>query len=342
MVMNNKKIRTIVYIGILSLLGVCSYILLIRFTNLPISLIYPWGYAFSILSFNIVGFSLIRSSEVFEKRKVVAHNKLLTTTTYYAFVAIILLLLNYGLLIIAKSLAGDRQPFLFPNDGTIFLIIIWLAELVVFGLLLANRSMRQAIEYERKSALMQEQSDKAKYVALQNQLNPHFLFNTLNTLISEIEYNPQNATIFARKLSDVYRYVLQVQQRPLVSLREELEFASSFIFLHQVRLGNNINYNVTVADNYLDAELPPLTLQLLIENAIKHNVITKKRPMTIDVIIDNHFLVVHNTYDPKPVSESTSTGLKNLSTRCKMIFGIDIEYYHIDKLFTVKVPIIYE
>lgn len=340
--MNNKKIRTVVYIGILSLLGVCSYVLLVRFTNLPISFSYPWGYTFSILSFNVVGFSLIRSSEMFEQRKIVARNKLLTSALYYAFVAFILFLLNYGLLIIAKALAGDRQPFLFPNDGSIFLTIVWLAELVAFGLLLANRSMRHAIVSERKSAILQEQNDKAKYVALQNQLNPHFLFNTLNTLISEIEYNPENASQFARKLSDVYRYVLQVQQRPLVSLREELEFADSFIFLHQVRLGNNIHYRVNIDDNYIDAELPPLTLQLLIENAIKHNVITKNRPMTIDVHVENQYLVVNNTYDPKPANESTGMGLLNLSTRCSMIFGRDIEYYNTDKIFTVKVPIVYE
>ncbi len=342
MVTNNNKISTVLYIGIFSLLGISSYVLLVRFTDLPIFISYPWGYAFSVLSFNVVGFSLIRSSEFFERKKIVARNKILTTAVYYAFVAFILFLLNYGLLIIAKAFAGDRQPFIFPNDGNIFLIVVWLAELVVFGLLLTNRSMRYVMISERNTALLQEKSDKAKYVALQNQLNPHFLFNTLNALISEIEYNPKNASLFARKLSDVYRYVLQVQQRPLVSLREELAFAASFIFLHQVRLGNNIHYNVKIEANYLDAELPPLTLQLLIENAIKHNVITESRPMTIEVNIENDFLVVSNTYDPKPVIESTGMGLKNLSSRCNMMFGRDIEYDNTDKVFTVKVPIIYE
>ena len=330
------------YISILSLLGVFTYVLLVQYTNLPISLSYLWGYAYSILSFNVVGLSIIRSSQWFERKRILSRNKWLTTLTYYAFIAIIFMLLNYGLLIIAKVMAGDKHPFIFQKEGNVLLIIMFLAELVVFGLLLSNRSMRYAILSERKSAQLQEQNNKAQYAALQNQLNPHFLFNTLNTLISEIEYNPKNASQFARKISDVYRYVLQVQQRPLVSLREELEFASSFIFLHQVRLGNNIHYHVNVADSYLDAELPPLTLQLLIENAIKHNVITKNRPMTIDVSIDNQHLVVHNTYDPKPVSESTGMGLINLSTRYSMIFGRDIEYYNTDNKFTVKVPIVYE
>ena len=109
------------------------------------------------------------------------------------------------------------------------LITIWLVELVVLGLLLANRSTQKALRLQQRAAVLQAENDTARYTALQSQLNPHFLFNSLNTLIAEIEYNPQNAVHFTKHLSSVYRYVLQSQDKTLVTLGEELEFIRSYL-----------------------------------------------------------------------------------------------------------------
>ena len=126
-----------------------------------------------------------------------------------------------------------------------------------------------------------------RYAALQNQLNPHFLFNSLNTLISEIEYAPKNAILFTQRLSDVYRYILQSQQQRLVTIESELSFIDSYIFLHKVRLGDCIRIeNRIEADNY-DLKLPSLTLQLLVENVIKHNIINMDMPMNILIDYDS-------------------------------------------------------
>ena len=179
--------------------------------------------------------------------------------------------------------------------------------------------------------------------ALQNQLNPHFLFNSLNTLIAEIEYNPSNAVRFTKHLSSVYRYVLQSQDKTLVPLNEELDFMKSYLFLHEVRLGNCISCECLVPDDYSDAMLPPLTLQLLVENVIKHNSITSGKPMRIHINIENNYLIVSNPIQPKKSNDSSSgVGLNNLSNRCKLMLGEEIIVIKENNSFTVKVPLGYE
>ena len=143
----------------------------------------------------------------------------------YIGVMLLFLLLNYGLLVAAKLMGRAENPFTFQIGGIRILLVVWLVELVILGLLLANRSIKNALRLQQKAAQLQKENNAARYTALQNQLNPHFLFNSLNTLIAEIEYNPSNAVRFTRNLSDVYRYVLQSQDKTLITLGEELELS---------------------------------------------------------------------------------------------------------------------
>lgn len=158
-------------------------------------------------------------------------------------------LLNYGLLVSAKLLAGASRPFTFYAGGKFVLVLVWLVELVILGLLLAFRAIREMLRLQQHTAALQEENNTARYVALQNQVNPHFLFNSLNTLIAEIEYNPRNAVEFTRNLSNVYRYVLQCQDKTLVTLGDELDFLDAFLFLHKVRLGDCITCDIEVPDD---------------------------------------------------------------------------------------------
>lgn len=189
---------------------------------------------------------------------------------------------------------------------------------------------------------MQTENDTARYAALQSQLNPHFLFNSLNTLIAEIEYNPGNAVRFTKHLSSVYRYVLQCQDKTLVTLAEELEFLQSYLFLHEVRLGDCISCNRCIPSGYTGCMLPPLTLQLLAENVINHNSITLSKPMKIEICLEEEYLVVSNPIQPKKSHESPGVGLKNLSNRCLLMLGKEIIIQREEKVFTVKVPLLYE
>lgn len=259
----------------------------------------------------------------------------------YVIVSAILFVINYGLMMTAKLLMDMERPFSLTSGLRIF-IIVWLVELVIVNMLLVNRSMIDTLKLQRRTAYLQEENNKAKYTALQNQLNPHFLFNSLNTLIAEIEYNSPNAVSFTRHLSDVYRYVLRCQSSPFVTLKEELEFMDSYVFLHQVRLGDCIVIDNNLPESISGYKIVPLTLQLLVENVIKHNSIGLHRPMTISLEIADQMLIVTNMINPKINENSTGIGLHNLSNRCKLQLDKDIEIIKTNEQFVVKVPLLYE
>lgn len=157
-------------------------------------------------------------------------------------------------------------------------------------------------------------------------------------LIAEIEYNPRNAVSFTQKLSNVYRYVLQCQDKPLVALKEELEFPEAYLFLHKVRLGNCISCDTEIPAAVRQRLLRLLTLQLLAENVLKHNAVSSARPMNIRIGVSGEWLVVSNRIHPKKSNPSPEIGLRNLSNRCRLITGKEIEISTEAGLFTVKIP----
>ena len=199
-----------------------------RIRSFPIScwliiLSYPRCQIYSILkellSFyllsNILGYStLLRLSSWLNNQYALNLRKRWKIITIYIAVTLLFFLLNYSLLIIGKLLVGSYNIFIFPNGGWRILILVWLVELVIVGLLLSNRSIQNTLKLQQEAAELQKENNTARYAALQNQLNPHFLFNSLNTLIAEIEYNPSNTVRFTKHLSSVYRYVLQVRIKP--------------------------------------------------------------------------------------------------------------------------------
>ncbi|MFT6003093.1 MAG: two-component system LytT family sensor kinase [Bacteroidia bacterium] len=184
---------------------------------------------------------------------------------------------------------------------------------------------------------------KADYRVLQNQVNPHFLFNSLNVLISEIKHNPKKAVEFTRKLSKVYRYVLQSKNYELITLEKELKSIESFIYLHKVRIGNALEYSTTISEETLQMLLPPMTLQILLENAIKHNVANEENVLKISILshIDNKLIVINNLRKIENVS-STYTGLSNLSKRFELLNKDGFSYGEQEDKFVVTVPLINE
>lgn len=341
----DAKWNTVLYGLLFSGLGVFSFVLLVNYSNLPPQVadkIYSLqSLFFFVTAFNILGYSTLRISSWMNNQYAQNISKRWKIVAVYALVMLTFLLINYGLLVVAKMLVGASKPFIFPNGGIRILIVVWLVQLVILGLLLANRSIQSALILQQKAAELQKENNTARYTALQNQLNPHFLFNSLNTLIAEIEYNPQNAVNFTKNLSSVYRYVLQCQHKTLVTLSEELEFMESYLFLQGVRIGNSITWNTRIPPGYFESMLPPLTLQLLVENVIKHNSITMSKPMEINISIENKYLIVSNLIRPRKSCESSGFGLQNLSNRCKMMLGEEITVLNEDGIFTVKVPLQY-
>lgn len=327
-------------------LGVFSYLLLVNYTDLPARVVDVLHSArailFFVIAFNILGYFTIKISSWVNNQYALNIRKKWKVVSIYVLVMLLFLLLNYSLSVSAKLLANAANPFTFPNGGLGVLFSVWLVELVILGLLLANRSIHEAMQLQHRAAVLQEENNIAHYTALQSQLNPHFLFNSLNTLIAEIEYDPTNAVSFTRNLSNVYRYVLQCQDKALVPVAEELAFMKAYLFLHEVRLGDCITSEVEVPADCMDCLVPPLTLQLLVENIIKHNSITASKPLTIHIRVEGDYLIVSNAIHAKQSATSSGIGLKNLSNRCKLILGKEIIIENDEKVFTVKVPLSYE
>lgn len=183
----------------------------------------------------------------------------------------------------------------------------------------------------------------AKFDALKNQLDPHFLFNSLNVLTSLIEENPEAATRFTTSLSKVYRYVLEQKNKELVTLEEELKFAELYMSLLAVRFEDSIVFTMPAQVEDSQAKVVPLSLQLLLENAVKHNQVMPSKKLHISISEENGNLVVTNNSQPKQVlKESTGFGLRNIRDRYALLTKRPVQVKKNEKEFIVSIPIITE
>lgn len=181
----------------------------------------------------------------------------------------------------------------------------------------------------------------AEFETLKSQINPHFLFNSLNTLTSLIEEQPDIATEFIQKLSGVYRYVLTQKDKDLVSLHDELQFVKSYIYLNQIRFGKNLYVKISVDPGVQDRKLVTLSLQMLIENAIKHNIISAQKPLTIRIETQGHRVVVSNNLQRKQVmNESNGIGLNNIVHRYHLLCREPVEITDTGSCFEVSLPLL--
>lgn len=182
----------------------------------------------------------------------------------------------------------------------------------------------------------------AELTALKNQIDPHFIFNSLNTLSYLISSNPSDARLYNDTLAKVYHYILFNREKNFVLLREEIEFVSNFFFLLKIRFGDAINMVVKI-DNLESEELyiPPISLQILLENAIKHNELNCEAPLTIDVQVTSSAVVIKNKILKKMYSPAgTGSGLANLDNRYKLLTSKNILVYKDADYFTVKLPVL--
>lgn len=303
-----------------------------------------WSFLLILTAFNIVGFGVLMIHK-WQKRSflflVKQKEKLIMDCI---LTAILLFLMNYLVWSVGKSVLEIPAPFSLKGNGLQVIVLVWLIEMIVTNLTLTINFYRQLVILHERAEKFEESSIKAQYDALQNQLNPHFLFNSLNTLISEIEYDTKTAVLFTQRLSDVYRYILQNQQQRLVTFESELAFIDSYIFLHKVRLGDCIRIDNRVGKENNELKMPSLTLQLLVENVIKHNIINAEYPMIIRFDHDqaDDRLIVTNEIRIKPNVITTGVGLKNLSLRYRLICDRDVLIENDEKCFTVKIPLLHD
>lgn len=192
-----------------------------------------------------------------------------------------------------------------------------------------------------KSETLERELSQVRFEVLKNQINPHFMFNSLNVLSGLIEKDVAKAQLFIDEFAHIYRYVLETIEKPVVSLNEELDFIRSYIFLQQIRYGESLSFKVNLPADLLGMLLPPLSLQLVLENAIKHNIVNQSQPLNIDISHDSSWLIVKNNMQRK-ISSNVSTGLgqKNLVKRYAMICE-DIPQFMVESNnYIVRLPLI--
>ncbi|WP_128545850.1 sensor histidine kinase [Larkinella soli] len=178
--------------------------------------------------------------------------------------------------------------------------------------------------------------------SLKSQINPHFLFNSLSTLSSLVTEDPKLAEKFIDELASVYRYVLQTNEQPLTTLTSELQFIRAYFHLLQMRFGRSVELEVAVDERCNGFLLPPLTLQLLVENAVKHNTALPTRPLLVRIYTDeaNNLFVVNTLRKKQNVVPSNRTGLANIRSKYRLLGQPDVVIRQTDECFQVMIPLI--
>lgn len=215
--------------------------------------------------------------------------------------------------------------------GTVFIYTF------LSGLNFYQLAREKAAQAER----LQRDYAQVRLQALKSQVNPHFLFNSLSVLSSLVHVNPELSERFIIHLSKAYRYILDQKEHQMVSLKEELNFLEAYFFLLQIRFDNKIRLEQAINLNPAHYQLPPLTLQLLTENAVKHNKMSAAEPLIISIRTEGDWLVVQNVINKRDQHESsTGVGLENIQKRYAMLTDKKVTIEPSELLFTVKLPLL--
>lgn len=225
----------------------------------------------------------------------------------------------------------ERYTFYWVNN---VLFVTYAINIVMHGRGFLINWKQAAIDIER----MKTEQVASQYESLKNQVNPHFLFNSLNAL-SSLVYDDQKAAVqFIRKLSEVYRYVLDKKDQEVVPIKDEMAFVQSYIFLQKIRFGDNLILNIEGKEP--PGFVPPLAIQVLVENAIKHNVVSSAKPLEINITYKRADVVVSNVINLKKTKDSTGTGLENLKARYAYLSNVPVDISDKDGVFKILLPVL--
>jgi sensor histidine kinase YesM len=258
-----------------------------------------------------------------------------------------LLLVGYGIIMsVSIPYVFDRfvwgmsgKEVFYDVSAKAFTTIV--LDLIVIYFYYSTFLVNHWIKSIEKNEELKRENLLAKYEALKNQVNPHFLFNSLNTLTGVVEQKPELATDFIKRLSDIYRYVLEQNDKEIVSIYEEMKFVEDYIFLSKMRFGEGLIFKSCLAKDQ-NFQVAPLGIQMLVENAIKHNIISDEMPLKIEMEIEDGFVIVSNNLQKKKtiISGKETLGLENLKKRYAYLSGASVEVIESDGKFIVKLPII--
>lgn len=250
------------------------------------------------------------------------------------FFIIYFLLIRFHLLLFRPFASLQVFRFLFKINMAITVTMTILFS-QIFRLVFNNYQISQSNEQLLKT------NAETKYEVLKNQINPHFLFNSLNTINSLILTDQQAAVQFVNNMSDVFRYVLKSSEVDMITVEEELQFIEAYINMLKGRHGNKLQVTKEVQPMHLYYRLPPMALQILIENAVKHNVVSQNKPLHIHIFShsENQLTVSNNLQKRKITEPSTGLGLHNLNQRCKYLSNHDLVIQQTATQFSVTIPL---
>ena len=224
-----------------------------------------------------------------------------------------------------------------PSNYIVALVITVIVSLLIHLVYFYKAYQENRVKQEKIIA----GNASAQFESLKNQLDPHFLFNSLNVLSSLIEENPENAQKFTTSLSKIYRYVLEQRDKELISVSEELKFAKTYMNLLKMRFENSITFELPEDFDNEEAKVVPLALQLLLENAIKHNVVSEQKPLHVKIYIQDNQLIVENNLQKKETLQTRKgVGLQNIVDRYAIITTRNVAIEENENFFKIKLPIL--
>ena len=249
--------------------------------------------------------------------------------------------INYLLWIVI----GGADVAMFFSGSSLFIHLFYI--IISFGV--SSFLHAKAFMTNWKIAMTQEstkqeivaKTETAKFESLKSQLDPHFLFNSLNVLTSLIGENPYKAEKFTTKLSKIYRYVLEQRNKDLIPVLEEIKFANTYMELLGMRFEDAVKFEIPSSITNKNLKIVPLSLQLLLENAVKHNVVSSSKPLTIRIYEQDNYLIIENNINPKQaIGQGTKVGLRNIADRYGLITDKNVIIENNNKIFKVSLPLL--
>lgn len=304
----------------------------LRFISISVLILIFWTLAFVLVDFKKP--SMNKSKQMISNRYL---QILLTIASCFAVYVLIGLLFKPSMLMI--SVSGEAFYSSAAWFYLTFRILLFVALFLIIKYLFDSNEEKQQVRMENE--VLKRENLNALHETLKQQVNPHFLFNSLNTLKSLIKRDPAQATHFTEQLASVYRYMLMHGNKQKVRLSEEIDFLKSYLYLLKIRFGDAIFTQIDVPEAFSNCMMPPNTLQLLIENTVKHNTLSLHKPLYISIFIKDDFLIVRNNLQEKEASFSSShIGLNNINSRYLLHHGKEIIIEKTDQFFQVSLPII--
>ena len=306
--------------------------------NLPIHIYYTAGWILAVLILLVLGNGIISKQFnkrlpwlKFGKRRLFAH--------LFLGIAYSLIIINAAYFLFKWLLTNEP-----PTSGQIVvtnaygLVLFIPAFCVYFSLHFLRYWQKSELETEK----FKKETLKSQFDNLKNHLDPHFLFNNLNILSALIDKDKIESKLFLDKFADVYRALLKTKDEDLINLQDELDFIHAYIYLLKTRFEENIIFNINIEKDVLLKMIPPLTIQLLIENAIKHNIISEKRPLTVGITSNDNIIKICNSLYVRPNDsiDTTSSGLDNIRNRYAYFSNESIEVTKTENQFCVTIPLI--